>query len=260
MSELVSQSQLPAFEFIDFGFKLYSMARSLWKDISLAPTSDEIILTIKDLMHDEFDAEYVIVYISPDQSAKKIDPQAEFTVEFVSRDEDHPGPIRERIEEPRKRYVDAHKITEEVIYKFIELGAMDVEGYDSIIENFFIESTYLGFIALYRKNSFTPGEKRKFRNMKPFLRISLRAANYLAILEEFDVYLFERMLNNTAQKYKLTPSETFVLKRIFEGKAMKQIAAERGITIHAVKKYIKSIYRKMGVSGRLELFPKLFSR
>jgi len=229
-------------------------------EISLAPTSDEIILTIKDLMHEEFDAEYVIVYISPEQVARKVEPEMNLKVEFVSRKANHPPSVEDKVVAPKKRFIDARRITDEIIQKFIELGAMDVEGYDSIVESFFMSQIYIGFVALYRKEPFTAGEKRRFRNLRPFLRISLRAANYLAILEDFEVYLFESMVNNAAQKYRLTPSETFVLKRIFQGKVMKQIAAEKGISIHAVKKYMKSIYRKMGVSGRVELIPKIFEK
>jgi DNA-binding CsgD family transcriptional regulator len=57
----------------------------------------------------------------------------------------------------------------------------------------------------------------------------------------------------------LSPRETEVLERILEGEVLKVIASKLGVTTNTVKSHTQSIYRKSGVSTRLELVAKLNS-
>lgn len=234
------------------------MKKALWKTISEATNSDSIILGIKEMLHTVFDAEYVIVYIAPELVSRKLGRKIDLRVEFVAREEiEVPPPVSKVVYENEHRFIDAQKITQEVINEFIRLGAMEIEGYDAIIENFFIENTYIGFISMHRKTPFSPAEKRKFSNMKAHLKLAMRAANYLSILEDFEVYFFDQLLNRTARKYGLSPGEHYVLKSIFKGLDLKEIAADKGTSIHAVKKSLRSVYKKMGVKRRAELLTKV---
>lgn len=247
---------LPRGEFLSYNFG--KMTRALWKIISEATDSDSILLGVKEMLHTIFDAEYVIVYIAPELVSRKLERKIDLRVEFVAREEvEVPPPVSRVVYEEEHRFIDAQKITEEVIKEFIRLGAMQVEGYDAIIENFFIENTYIGFISMHRKDPFSPAEKRKFSNMKYHLKLALRAANYLSILEDFEVYLFEQLLNRAARKYRLSPGEQYVLKSIFKGLDLKEIAVDRGTSIHAIKKSLRSVYKKMGVKRRAELLTKV---
>ncbi len=234
------------------------MTRALWKIISEAPNSDSILLGVKEMLHSVFDAKYVIVYIAPELVSKKLERKIDLKVEIVAREGvEAPSSVSTVVYEKEHMYIDAQKITEEVINEFIRLGAMQVEGYDAIIENFFIENTYIGFISMHRKTPFSPAEKRKFSNMKSYLKLALRAANYLSILEDFEVYLLEQLLNRAARKYRLSPGEHYVLKSIFKGLDLKEIAVDRGTSIHAVKKSLRSVYKKMGIKRRAELLTKV---
>ena len=234
------------------------MTKILWKNISNATNSDSILLEVKEMLHTTFDAEYVIVYIAPELVSRKLERKIDLRVEFVAKEEiEVPPPVSKVVHEEEHRYIDAQKITEEVIQEFIRLGAMKIDGYDAIIENFFIENTYIGFVSMHRKIPFSAAEKRKFTNMKPYLKLAIRAANYLSILEDFETYLFDQLLNNAARKYKLSPGERYVLKSLFKGLDLKEIAVEKGTSIHAIKKSLRSVYKKMGVKRRAELLTKV---
>jgi DNA-binding CsgD family transcriptional regulator len=51
---------------------------------------------------------------------------------------------------------------------------------------------------------------------------------------------------------QLTPRETDVLRRAAEGRTNLQVARELGITVHAVKFHLASVFRKLGVRNRTE--------
>ncbi|WP_254259639.1 helix-turn-helix transcriptional regulator [Leucobacter chinensis] len=55
-----------------------------------------------------------------------------------------------------------------------------------------------------------------------------------------------------AQRYPLTESECAVLRGIYDGLTNQAIAEERFVTLGTVRSQIKSIYRKLNVSGREE--------
>lgn len=50
----------------------------------------------------------------------------------------------------------------------------------------------------------------------------------------------------------LTPREADVLRRTAVGNTNMQVAAELGISVHAVKFHLASIFRKLGVRNRTE--------
>lgn len=53
-------------------------------------------------------------------------------------------------------------------------------------------------------------------------------------------------------KGQLTPREKEVLERASEGQTNAEVAAALGITTHAVKFHLNSIFRKLGVRNRTE--------
>ena len=50
----------------------------------------------------------------------------------------------------------------------------------------------------------------------------------------------------------LSPREFEVLRMATQGMTNAQIAAQMGVTVHAVKFHLASIYRKLGVANRTE--------
>ena len=50
----------------------------------------------------------------------------------------------------------------------------------------------------------------------------------------------------------LSPRETRVVELASRGLTNRQAAAELGLTIHAVKFHLSSVYRKLGVANRTE--------
>ena len=55
-----------------------------------------------------------------------------------------------------------------------------------------------------------------------------------------------------SDSYALTPREAEVLELLAHGLSNGQIAERLGVTVHAVKYYLASIYRKLGVANRTE--------
>lgn len=51
----------------------------------------------------------------------------------------------------------------------------------------------------------------------------------------------------------LSQRETSVVAALFEGQRVLQIAAEHGVSVHTVRNQLKSIYRKLSVSGQADL-------
>lgn len=60
-------------------------------------------------------------------------------------------------------------------------------------------------------------------------------------------------LNDGATAFALlTPREIQVLERTATGRTNADVAAELGVTIHAIKFHLASIFRKLGVQNRTE--------
>ena len=54
----------------------------------------------------------------------------------------------------------------------------------------------------------------------------------------------------------ITPREQEVLKLLAKGITYSEIAAQLGVTDETVKKHLKNIYRKMGVSNKIAALTK----
>ena len=61
----------------------------------------------------------------------------------------------------------------------------------------------------------------------------------------------------TAEDYNLTPREVEILKAIVEGYTYKEMAEEFSIASSTAKKHILHIYRKLGVSSKVEFIKKV---
>jgi DNA-binding CsgD family transcriptional regulator len=61
-------------------------------------------------------------------------------------------------------------------------------------------------------------------------------------------------------KRTLTPRETQVLERASKGHTNAEVAAALGITTHAVKFHLNSIFRKMGVKNRTQAAAEFLRR
>ncbi len=231
-----------------------------WKEISECNTSDEMMIKIKEMMHKLFDAEYVIVFSSPPLPPQKEAAPADMRVEFVPTREnvEAPPPVHKQIEPEEHRYIPPEQISREVLNEFVRLGGMEIEGHDEIILNFVAGGRYIGFISLHRKKKFTRIEKRRISMLKPYLLIAMRLIGCMSLKEEMPNYAFEYLINNLVVKYNLTPAEEFVLKGLVKGLDLREIALERKTSIHAIRKIVRSIYKKVGIQRRAELLTKVF--
>ncbi len=66
----------------------------------------------------------------------------------------------------------------------------------------------------------------------------------------------EEKISKQAQECALTDREKEVLRYLLEGKKRSEIACALCVSEETIKKQITSIYRKMGVATRSELFVK----
>lgn len=63
--------------------------------------------------------------------------------------------------------------------------------------------------------------------------------------------------DETRRLPSLTPREWQVCQLAAQGKSNKQIAAELGLSVNTVQNYLKSAYKKLGVSSRAALANRL---
>ncbi len=232
-------------------------------DVAEAPNSDELMKRLKIMLHDMFSAEYVIVFITPEEPSQKIGYPEDVNIQFVRTSEqtELPEPVRDKPlgkEDKSHRYIPAEEITRTVLDELLKLANLNLEGYDEIILNFTLENRYLGFISLHKKGKFTKAEKRRLKALIPFITLVIRLANHLSLTESLSKYALRFIINNLVQNYDLTPSEEFVIHKLVRGYDLKEIARERGTTIHAIRKIVRSIYKKVGVQRRAELLAKIF--
>lgn len=66
-------------------------------------------------------------------------------------------------------------------------------------------------------------------------------------------------LKKTMKKFALTPRKQDVAFMAARGNSNRKIAEKLGISEYTVKEYLKDIFRKIGISHRSELFPKLLN-
>jgi len=230
--------------------------QSYWEKIANARDSDAILLEIQKMLFDIFDAQYAIVFIAPEYPSDKLPSDFFFTTEIVAEPEVSSGvpeELKMDIKDEGKKYLSAEVAAQKLIDEFVRMGAMDIEGKDHLIRHIFLEDHYIGFISLHRKKRFTAAEKRLLDSFMPIFKIAMRAAIYASLLEETPKYIFSYLVNELAKRFNLTPNEAEVVKGILSGNDIKLIAKERGVSVAAVKKIIRSIYQKTGVHRRTEL-------
>jgi len=68
--------------------------------------------------------------------------------------------------------------------------------------------------------------------------------------------VWNRMVEEEFANYSLTAQEVKIAKLVLEGKSDKEIGGEMAISYSTVKKHTASIYRKLGLKGRIELILK----
>ena len=71
--------------------------------------------------------------------------------------------------------------------------------------------------------------------------------------EDYNFLVFEKR----CKEYKISPREKEVIKEIFDGLEVKEIAKKLFVSIHTVKKHMTSVYTKCRVQNRVELFNRL---
>ncbi|EPH41530.1 helix-turn-helix transcriptional regulator [Streptomyces aurantiacus] len=64
----------------------------------------------------------------------------------------------------------------------------------------------------------------------------------------------DALLPAIAEWYGITPRERDVIRHAFHGVPVKHIARRLGLSVHTANDHLKSVYRKLGVAGRDELF------
>jgi DNA-binding CsgD family transcriptional regulator len=86
-------------------------------------------------------------------------------------------------------------------------------------------------------------------------RRSVRSSVVRSGEHEFQVLSMERP--DLSLRARLSLSEFAVLSRLVEGKSHKQIAKERNASAHTIANQLTSAFRRLSVSGRLELLQAL---
>ncbi|MPY59573.1 helix-turn-helix transcriptional regulator [Streptomyces spongiae] len=66
-----------------------------------------------------------------------------------------------------------------------------------------------------------------------------------------------QLLGSLGSWYGITARERQVIEYLLDGSAAKQIARHLDVSLHTVHDHLKSVYRKLGVSGRAELLTAL---
>ncbi len=231
---------------------------NLINSVISAQSSDEIMLQLREILFEVFRAEYAIVFIEP-EPFENLPPEFQYSIDFVGAPEDRESSAHYDVSVSKKRKVPPEKIEELLVRSYVEIGAMKIEGKYKFSKHFYSGNRYLGFILMYRKEPLDKNELAKIDDLTPFFAMSLRSAVYLSILEEVPKYAFSFLVGKIARDYRLTPTETQILKHILTGDDIKLIAKDRKVSISAVKKVIQAIYRKTGVKRRGELLRLVFN-
>ena len=121
---------------------------------------------------------------------------------------------------------------------------------------FAMNGVFLGAASFYRnvgKADFTYEDVFIADSLKD--HISLRLYNEM--LKRSDEAAVKPSVNEVAEKYNLTKHEKIILRLLMDGKSHPEICEELVITNNTLKKHIQNIYRKIGVTGRVDLFKKI---
>lgn len=120
--------------------------------------------------------------------------------------------------------------------------------------NIIYKDIFLGTISLFRqkgKDDFTYENTFVLDVLKDHLALSLYKKRNTT------VHFSSHNINECGQKYGLSRREICVLKRLVTEKTVQEISEELVITTNTLRKHISSIYKKMGISSRIQLFDKI---
>ena len=112
------------------------------------------------------------------------------------------------------------------------------------------QGTIIAVLTMLRHESlgpYTPAELSLLRRLQPFLEYTLNA-----------VYMPKRVEERQSMrdKYALTERELDVLELVVAGASNKAIAGELGISLATAKTHLLHLFRKTGVSSRVELLTR----
>jgi DNA-binding CsgD family transcriptional regulator len=77
---------------------------------------------------------------------------------------------------------------------------------------------------------------------------------YLEVLSRF------ALPEHGLEVVRLSPRERQMLTALLSGQRRKEIAADLGLSLHTVNEYVRSLYRRLGVSGLPELYQRYGTR
>ncbi len=120
--------------------------------------------------------------------------------------------------------------------------------------NIIYKDIFLGTISLFRqkgKDDFTYENTFVLDVLKDHLALCLYKKRNKA------VHFSSQDIRDCGQKYGLSRREICVLKRLVTEKTVQDISEELVITTNTLRKHISSIYKKMGISSRIQLFDKI---
>ena len=139
-------------------------------------------------------------------------------------------------------------------------------AFDSL--NASIENKLLGKIVsicieLNLKDSATCHYEHKMEDSPLFLEVTCETnpfdphdKRYCCMVYDLSHFI-DVTLEQASRKYNLTPKEYNVLVKVLHGERQTDIAAELYLSVPTVKKYLASIYGKMGVTNQKQIYSKL---
>lgn len=122
--------------------------------------------------------------------------------------------------------------------------------------NIIYNDIFLGTISLFRQKG-----KDDFTYENTFILDALKDHLALCIYKRRNttMHFSPQDIRDCGQKYGLSRREICVLKRLVTEKTVQDISEELVITTNTLRKHISSIYKKMGISSRIQLFDKITS-
>ncbi|MDO4284124.1 MAG: LuxR C-terminal-related transcriptional regulator [Eubacteriales bacterium] len=122
------------------------------------------------------------------------------------------------------------------------------------------EGRFLGVITFYRtigRDNFTSEDIFLLDTLKEHLayRLCQDAGRRGAGSGEGKLSVSE-----AAERYRLTRREEMVLRALLQGREKEEIAEEFAISVNTLKKHILNLYRKLGISSRVQMFKMILEK
>lgn len=111
---------------------------------------------------------------------------------------------------------------------------------------------FLGTISFFRKKG-----KEDFTYDDMFVLETIKDHLALCLYRGQNNTISPLSIKECAEKYGLSRREMCVLKRLVTEKTAQEISEELVITTNTLRKHISNIYKKMGISSRIQLFDKI---